>query len=137
MPHPTLVTEILDREIDIAAERFGHRGVRLQRDGCLVKLWLPGVVDGTAICLTGDNYDTEPFSLTVIDIQSQPVPESMWPHGLAHGTIHPVTHQPFACLQGLKEYFNHPSHSNECWDQYRGRIRLVDLVSHILNKVTL
>lgn len=134
MPHPILVAEILDREINVAAERFSHQGVRLERAGSFVKLWLPGVVDGTSICLNGDNYDTEPFSLTVVDSQCQPVPQSIWPSGLAH-SIHPVTNQPFACLRGLAEYFSHPSHCQESWDQHRGRIHLVDLISHILKKV--
>jgi len=135
MPHPTLAGQILDREIEVAVERLAHRGVQLARDGTRVTLWMPGLADGTKIALDGPNYDTEPLGLSVVDLTGVRVTRERWPNGLFHSD-HPVTGQPFACLRGLAEYFAHPRHPNECWDQFRGRIHLVDLISHILSKVT-
>ena len=135
MPHPTLIGSILDLEIDVAVERLAHRGVRLDRDGTRVYLWLPELNNGTRIALDGPNYDAEPLGLSVVDLTGTPVTQERWPIGLVH-SIHPTIGQPFACLQGLNEYFEHPGHRNESWDQHRGRIRLVDLISHILSRVS-
>ena len=124
----------LDRETTIAQERFSKLGVRLQRNDLKVRLWLPGLVDGTVILLDGAGYDAEPMSLSVVDTGGQPVAANQWPGALCHGE-HPVLRRPFACLRGLREYHAHPSHVGDNWDNYRNTIRLVDLVAHIVAKV--
>lgn len=125
---------ILEADLLVAQEQLAHRGVRLERKGHIVELGFPALVPGTVIVLDGRNYDAAPLSLSVADADRRPVDASRWPPGLCH-SIHPVTGRPFACLQGLAEYFSHPSHGGDSWDRYRNQIRLVDLVEHILRKV--
>jgi hypothetical protein len=134
MPHPSLVEQMLDQEVKVAAEQLTHFGVQLQRDGTRVHLSLPELTDGTRITFDGPDYDTEPLGLSVTDSAGMPVGVDQWPQGLVYGELHPVTKRPFACLQGLKEYFEHPGHCGERWDQHRGQLRLIDLIRHILSK---
>ena len=131
----TAVAEgILEADLIVARERLAYRGVRLDRESHFVELWFPGLPTGTVVVFDGQNYDAAPLSLFVADKIRNPVDATRWPPGLSHG-IHPVTGQPFACLQGLAEYFSHPSHRSDSWDRYRTQIRLVHLVEHILRKV--
>jgi hypothetical protein len=37
---------------------------------------------------------------------------------------HPITHKPFLCVRGVREYHSHPQHSGDDWFLYRGSIRL-------------
>jgi len=53
--------------------------------------------------------------------------------GLAAG-VHPVTGEPFACVRGTWEYYLHTSHHQERWDAHRPRLRLADLLDHLLRK---
>ena len=135
MPHPVLVEQMLDQELKVAAEQLASSGVQLEREGTRVYLSLPELADGTRITFDGPDYDTEPLGLSVTDSAGMPVGPDLWPQGLVYGELHPVTKQPFACLQGLKEYFDHPGHSGESWDQHRGHIHLVDLIRHVLTRV--
>ena len=125
---------ILAADLVVAQAQLAHRGVRLDREGHFVELWFPGLLPGTVIVLDGHRYDAAPLSLFVADNNRDPVDATRWPPGLNHST-HPVTGRPFACLQGLAEYFSHPSHRGDDWDRYRYQIRLVHLVEHILRKV--
>ena len=131
----TAVAEaILEADLVVAQAQLAHRGVRLERNGHVVELWFPGLLPGTVIVFDGHDYDAAPLSLFVADTDGNPVEATRWPSGLNHST-HPVTGRPFACLQGLSEFFLHPRHSSDSWDRYRNQIRLVHLVEHILLKV--
>jgi hypothetical protein len=41
---------------------------------------------------------------------------------------HPITHKPFLCLRGVREYHEHPQHSGDDWLNYRPQLRLFDVV---------
>ena len=41
---------------------------------------------------------------------------------------HPVTHKPFLCLRGVREYHEHPQHSGDDWLLYRTHINLFSIV---------
>lgn len=41
---------------------------------------------------------------------------------------HPVTHKPFLCLRGIREYHEHPQHSGDDWLLYRNEMSLFSLV---------
>jgi hypothetical protein len=41
---------------------------------------------------------------------------------------HPVTHKPFLCVRGVREYHSHPQHSGDDWFLYRGSISLFSTV---------
>lgn len=37
---------------------------------------------------------------------------------------HPLTHMPFLCLRGIREYHEHPQHTGDDWLLYRGQFGL-------------
>jgi len=41
---------------------------------------------------------------------------------------HPITHKPFLCLRGIREYHEHPQHSGDDWFLYRDTISLFSMV---------
>ena len=41
---------------------------------------------------------------------------------------HPVTHRPFLCLRGIREYHEHPQHSGDDWLIYRRSMSLFSAV---------
>jgi hypothetical protein len=41
---------------------------------------------------------------------------------------HPVTHKPFICVRGIREYHIHPQHSGDDWLLYRGDFSLFSIV---------
>jgi len=41
---------------------------------------------------------------------------------------HPVTHKPFLCLRGVREYHEHPQHSGDDWMLYRQTLSLFSIV---------
>ena len=53
---------------------------------------------------------------------------------VAAAGVHPVTGEPFACVRGTWEYYLHTSHHQERWDAHRPRLRLADLLDHLLRK---
>jgi hypothetical protein len=134
MLHPTLAAEMLDAELEVARARLGDRMSAVTRSGTTIQL-LFWSVDGQPVRLEldGARYDAEPFRVAVVDDGGGVVEHGRWPAGLSH-SIHPVLGRPFACVQGTFEYHCHPSHLNDRWDIYRSRIRLVDLVDHLLRK---
>jgi len=129
--HPTLLHQLLDAEVAVARNRLGQRVTGIHRDGYVVRtpvrapdrrqVWLS---------LSGLNYDAEPFSVFVADDEGA-TSADLWPTGLLAG-VHPVTGQPFACVQGCAEYYIHTSHFQDRWDAVRPRIRLADLLDHLL-----
>lgn len=41
---------------------------------------------------------------------------------------HPITHKPFLCLRGIREYHEHPQHSGDDWMLYRQTLSLFSIV---------
>lgn len=41
---------------------------------------------------------------------------------------HPLTHKPFLCLRGIREYHEHPQHSGDEWLLYRESINMFSVV---------
>lgn len=41
---------------------------------------------------------------------------------------HPITHKPFLCLRGIREYHEHPQHSGDDWLLYRTGMSLFSIV---------
>jgi len=41
---------------------------------------------------------------------------------------HPVTHKPFLCLRGVREYHEHPQHSGDSWLLYRAETSLFAII---------
>ena len=41
---------------------------------------------------------------------------------------HPITHKPFLCLRGIREYHEHPQHSGDDWLLYRTQMSLFSIV---------
>jgi Predicted metal binding domain len=41
---------------------------------------------------------------------------------------HPITHKPFLCLRGVREYHDHPQHSGDDWFLYRDTVSLFSMV---------
>jgi hypothetical protein len=41
---------------------------------------------------------------------------------------HPLTHKPFLCLRGIREYHEHPQHSGDEWLLYRTEMSLFSIV---------
>ncbi len=83
--------------------------------------------------LDGRGYDAEPFRLSVVDGDGVPLPGAVWPPGLHHSQ-HPVLEVPFACVQGTYEYHTHPGHVADSWDRHRHRLRLAQLLDHLLRR---
>ena len=41
---------------------------------------------------------------------------------------HPITHKPFLCIRGIREYHEHPQHSGDEWLLYRTQMSLFSIV---------
>jgi hypothetical protein len=41
---------------------------------------------------------------------------------------HPITHKPFLCVRGTREYHDHPQHSGDDWLLYRQQMNLFSIV---------
>lgn len=134
MLHPTLLREMLDDEVSLAKERLGHRAPDLAHDGRYVTCSM-AAPDGTPVQLRLDaaHYDAEPVRVAICDTAGAPSPAPMWPAGLLH-SIHPVTGQPFVCIQGVYEYYIHPSHHKDRWDAVRATHRIFPILDHLLKK---
>jgi hypothetical protein len=134
MLHPVVLADLLDDEVAAAAERLGNRAAGLVHDGRHVRCPLRLAGDSRRwLSLDGQQYDGEPFRVAVCGPVGAPLPIDGWPPGLAH-SVHPVTGEPFACVRGTWEYYLHPSHHQERWDAHRPRLRLADLLDHLLRK---
>lgn len=134
MLHLAVLSELLDDEAAAARDRLADRIVDLRVDGADVFCRFVGA-DGTVrrLRLAGRGYDALPFAVAVVDDQGQILPASRWPPGLYHSE-HPFLHRPMTCTRGCLEYHTHPSHLGDTWDRYRHRIRLPDLLHHLLRK---
>ncbi len=134
MLHPVVLADLLDDEVAAAAERLKDRSAGLVHDGRFVRCPLLPAGDSLRwLRLDGRRYDGEPFRVAVCGPGGASLPVERWPQGLAAG-VHPVTGEPFACVRGTWEYYLHPSHHQERWDAHRPRLRLADLLDHLLRK---
>ena len=132
--HPTVVFELLEDEMLVAQERLGGRISSLNRTGTSVRCTFPHPGGGTVtLRLDGAGYDNEPFRCAVVSSADEVLPLEAWPPGLGH-SVHPVLVRPFACVQGTYEYHCLPCHMEDAWDAHRGRIRMVDLLDHLLRR---
>jgi hypothetical protein len=134
MLHASLRAEMLDDEVLLAAERLGHRSPGIAHDGRYVTCPMTAQ-DGTPVLLRLDaaQYDAEPVRVDVCDLAGSPLAAPMWPTGLLH-SIHPVTGRPFVCIQGVYEYYIHPSHHKDRWDSVRATHRISRVLDHLLQK---
>lgn len=131
MLHPDVLAELLDGEIAVAAERLAGRCTIERHERCIHARSSNGLV----IRLDGGRYDAEPFAVAVISDDHEIAPASDWPVRLNSGE-HPVLQQPFVCARGTAEYHTHPSHLDDRWDLHRGRVQLVDLLRHLLDRAS-
>ena len=44
---------------------------------------------------------------------------------------HPLTHRPFLCLRGIREYHEHPQHSGDDWMLYRQTLSLFSILMSV------
>jgi hypothetical protein len=133
MLHPGVLADMLDDEIAAARRRAGSRARLIERVGTQVVAAI-GTDDAPVhIIFDGARYDAEPFRVSLASAAGTALPHEQWPAGLSHG-VHPILGRPFACIQGTYEYHAHPSHLADRWDAYRHRIRLPDLLDHLLRK---
>ncbi|HUY48409.1 MAG TPA: hypothetical protein VMV92_22220 [Streptosporangiaceae bacterium] len=134
MLHPRVLADLLDDEVAVAVERLGNRAAGLTHDGRHVRCPLRPAGDSRQwLSLDGMRYDGEPFRVAVCGPDGTPLPAEAWPAGLVH-SVHPVIGKPFACIRGTWEYYLHPTHHQERWDVHRSRLRLADLLDHLLRK---
>ncbi|MHB1004092.1 MAG: hypothetical protein ACYC3S_00440 [Chloroflexota bacterium] len=134
MLHPVVLLDLLEAEVAVAEDRLGKRVASLSLIDHYVCCRFIAASGATyTLRLDGRAYDAEPFRVAVVDAGGNPLPPPQWPAGLCHG-LHPVTGQPFACVRGAFEYHCHPSHLGDTWDRYRFRIRLADLLDHLLRR---
>ncbi len=135
MLHPAILRALLEGEVLVINERLAARGVSVQCDNHNLHVRAPELGQGRILVLDAESYDGDPVGVFIADNSGQLLPGSQWPPGLCQGE-HPVLHRPFVCVRGTIDYHTHPSHVSDTWDRYRGRIRLADLVVHLLRRVT-
>lgn len=132
--HPAVVSDLLDGEMQVAQERLGGRISSLSRTGTSVYCTFTSPGGGNVTMrLEGGEYDAEPLRFAVVTSDDEVLPLEAWPPGLGH-SIHPVLGRPFACVQGTYEYHCLPCHMEDAWDAYRGRLRMTDLLDHLLRR---
>ncbi len=68
-----------------------------------------------------DDWDARPPSLDLFEPSTgASLPWASWPkNGWNVGDAHPVTHRPFLCLAGIREFHIHPNHLKDAWDPLR------------------
>jgi len=129
---------LLDAEVRVCRrdERLGADGIRIWRRGTDVYVAFKEDRDGQpgVFRLRCRDYDAQPPSVAMLDPESMgELPLGGWTPGVPH-SVHPITHLPFVCLQGVAEYHIHPSHLSDSWDRYRNRIRIRESAIQLLKK---
>jgi hypothetical protein len=135
--HRTLCEQLLSKELAYANGRPVRARLAddLRLDGTTVLADVAQDGSRYRLALSGENYNAEPLALSVRDPDTDAVLDAAgWPPNL-NGGIHPVTEAPFCCIRGVAEYYIHPSHLQERWDQHRGALRLDVLLAHVLDKM--
>jgi hypothetical protein len=115
------------REGVVDGDVLSTRGVTARSDGHYVHIRAHEVGEEGILVLDAEKYDDEPVGVFVAENAVRLLPGSEWPPGLCQDK-HPVLHRPFARVRGTIDYHIHPSHIEDGWDRYRGRIRLTGLV---------
>ena len=134
MLHPAVLHALLDDELVVINERLASMGVRAERHDDKVLVQAPQLGNDRVLVLNAERYDGEPVGISVADPAGGVLPGSAWPPGL-YGGEHPVLGRPFVCVRGTLDYHTHPSHTNDPWERYRGRIRLPELIAHLLRRI--
>lgn len=111
---------------------------------CLITLlWRIGNLVFAPVALRIDftNYDLWAPSLTFVDpLTREPVMPAVGAVLRAEGREeqlivpeHPLTHLPFLCVPGTREYHSHPQHSGDRWELHRstGEGNLATLVDRV------
>ena len=132
--HPTLLEELLEAEVRVARTRYEHRIRGLDILGTDIICRIDGNLGADALIrLGGRKFDAEPFRVAVVMPDGNIAPQPLWPGSLFH-SIHPILGRGFVCIRGTFEYHCHPSHLDDRWDIYRTRLRLPQLLDHLLKK---
>jgi hypothetical protein len=131
--HPALRDRLLDAELTVLEERLGGHGVMASRTGASILVRAPELGDDRLLVLDAAGYDTEPVGVAITTAAGHPVPGWRWPRALYRGQ-HPVLRRPFSCVRGTHDYHAHPAHDHDPWDDHRSRLRLADVVDHILRR---
>ncbi len=67
--------------------------------------------------LACDDWNDLPPSITLHTADGTPLSALLNnPTGVFNGGPHPVTHRPFVCMRGSREYHTHPSHVADRWE---------------------
>jgi len=132
--HADMLQELLTDEVKVARDRLGNRIVDLSIANFNVycRLVVPGAGE-FRLRLAGRSYDAEPFRVSVVNDRDEIQPPHLWPKGLYNGQ-HLSLGVPFACVRGTFEYHVHPSHLTDVWERYRHKIRLADLLDHLVRR---
>ena len=131
--HPVLRDCLLDAELTVLEERLGGHGVTVRREGPCIHVTAPELGRDRVLVLDATRYDTEPVGVAITTPAGTPVSGWRWPRALYRGE-HPVLLRPFSCIRGTQDYHAHPAHRDDPWDDHRSRLRLPDVVDHILRK---
>lgn len=135
MLHRVVLSEMLALEVDVAKERLGSSISFVEVRGADVWCRLITPKQAVSLLFRGDQYDAEPFRVSVTREDGTPLPGAEWPTPL-RWLDHPVFGGPFICVQGTYEYHAHPSHFENTWDKHRFHIRLADLLLHIQKRMS-
>lgn len=66
-----------------------------------------------------ENYNEEPASIQLLNPDGTFLVNAPNGHGVINNSCHPKTNHPFICSPGSREYHQHPSHTNDNWDNYK------------------
>ncbi|MCC6174058.1 MAG: hypothetical protein IT305_02035 [Chloroflexi bacterium] len=134
MLHPRVLDDLLDDELAVAVDRHAGRYISLTRRGHEIHCDFESPGGQTyRLCLDGGGFDAEPFKVSFTDLNGRPLEGAAWPPGLLHSQ-HPILGRPWVCVRGAYEYHTWPGHETDSWDRYRHRIRLADLLDHLLRR---
>jgi hypothetical protein len=125
---------MLEEEAAVARQQLCGRISKIEVVGSDARCHLTGTNVGDAIVrLDGRNYDSAPFSVTVVEETGGIADRAKWPGTLFHG-LHPALGRGFVCIRGTFEYHCHPSHLQDPWATYRATLRLPRLLDHLARK---
>lgn len=164
--HPDDVTDLVEEQVDLLREQLHHaadspvedvsltgttldvrftkvsRGMLVARpgEGSLVPQRVVDlsrkVTRSLILHMECDNFDAQPPTAELLDVDGNPLPATQWPQDLAGGGIvgaHPQYPRPFFCRRGLREYHTHPQHEDDPWDGHREGLALHALVLELLH----
>lgn len=68
-----------------------------------------------------DDWNDSPPSVSLLEADGTGLAVVPTGSGIFNASSHPTTHLPFICMAGVREFHNHPSHTGDSWENYRGR----------------